>query len=130
MWIMLNNKPFDLSKMKEVSEVIELSTDYIKSSRTHNYNELFPYNSFNDIDKKEVSECVINDKKKTFGYFFYINVVAYAQCYRNGSINGVEQYIKKHYSTMYETREAAQASLEHFLFETNGILSNLTKINI
>lgn len=30
MWIMLNNKPFDISRIKKVSEVIPISGEFIK----------------------------------------------------------------------------------------------------
>jgi len=129
MWIMLNNKPFDLSKMKGVSGVIEISTDYIRNS-TGNYRDNFPYDDFTIEYQKEISNCLLNGEDKIFGYCFKIDVIVYIQRYLNGSDNGITQRICKKYSSVYKTKEAAQTALEHFLFETNGILNNLLKINI
>jgi hypothetical protein len=129
MWIMLNNEPFDLSKMKGVSGVIEISTDYIKNCKG-NYRDNFPYDNFTIEQQKEIKDCLINGENKIFGYCFKIDVIVYIQRYLNGSDNGITQGISKKFSSVYKTKEAAQTALEHFLFETNVILNNLPKINI
>lgn len=67
---------------------------------------------------------------KVWGYLFYIKELTGVQCYLNHSMNGVNYVIKKRYSKVYSTKEAAQAALDHLLFEMNEIYNKLVKVEI
>lgn len=45
-------------------------------------------------------------------------------------MNGVNYVIEKRYSKVYSTKEAAQAALDHLLFEMNEIYNKLVKVEI
>lgn len=129
MWIMLNNKPFDISRIKKVSEVIPITGEFIKrniwESRGIDLSGEFPEEVIkSNMEGDEVS------LSKIYGWFFYIERIEYFQRYLNSCSNGVEQRLKIIKSSIYASEEAAITALEHFLFEINNILSNLPKINI
>ena len=71
-----------------------------------------------------------NNLNKVWGYFFYIKELTVVQCYLNNYANGVNYAIEKRYSKVYSTKEAAQAALDHLLFEMNEIYNKLVKVEI
>lgn len=129
MWIMLNNKPFDLSKMTNVSGVIEVTAHFLKKSSEDKRN-LDTYSLLSAEERNEMYNSLRDNTNKVFGYCFIISVSVDTQRYLNGSSNGISRDIKEISSSLYKTKEDAQTALEHFLFETNGILNGLPKINI
>lgn len=139
MWIMLNNRPLDISKIEGISEVITLDSKYFVQQKE---------NSWSSFTKPEINlyelklpeellkttfEVLKEDAKKdnkVWGYLFYIKELTGVQCYLNHSMNGVNYVIEKRYSKVYSTKEAAQAALDHLLFEMNEIYNKLVKIEI
>lgn len=139
MWIMLNNKPLDISKIKGVSGVITLDSKYYVSQKELNWNNLgIPEVDFYEIKlpenlSKTPFEVLKEDAKKdnkAWGYFFYIRELVAVQHFSGHNANGVNFKIEKRYSKVYSTQKADQTALEHFLFETNSIISSLPKIEI
>ena len=140
MWIMLNNRPLDISKIEGISKVITLDSNYYVKERSKDANNLF-YKSevdFNQLnlpkelrmtpDKVLIGDA--NNLNKVWGYFFYIKELTGVQCYLNHCANGVNYVIEKRYSKVYSTKEAAQAALDHLLFEMNEIYNKLVKVEI
>lgn len=139
MWIMLNNRPLDISKIEGISEVITLDSEYFVEQKER---------SWNAYDKPEINlyelklpeelykipfEVLKEDAKKdnkVWGYLFYIKELTTVQCYLNHSANGVDYVIEKRYSKVYSTKEAAQAAIDHLLFEMNEIYNKLVKVEI
>lgn len=139
MWIMLNNKPLDISKIKGVSGVITLDSKYYVTQRELNWNNWgIPEVDFYEMKlpenlSKTPFEVLKEDAKKdnkAWGYFFYIIELIAVQHFSGQAADGVNFKIEKRYSKVYSTQQAAQTALEHFLFETNNIISSLPKIEI
>lgn len=139
MWIMLNNKPLDISKIKGVSGVITLDSKCFVRQRELSWSEyakpefdLYKLKLPEELYKTSFEVLKEDAKKdnKVWGYFFYIKELTEIQCYLNGGMNGVNYKIEIRYSKVYSTQQAAQTALEHFLFETNNIISSLPKIEI
>lgn len=139
MWIMLNNKPLDISKIKGVSGVITLDSKYYVSQKELSWNNWgIPEVDFYEIKlpenlSKTSFEVLKEDAKKdnkAWGYFFYIRELVAVQHFSGHNANDVNFKIEKRYSKVYSTQQAAQTALEHFLFETNNIISSLPKIEI
>lgn len=140
MWIMLNNRPLDISKIEGISEVITLDSNYYVRERNKDANNLF-YKSEVDFNKMNLPKelCMTPDKvliedannlNKVWGYFFYIRELTAIQYYSNRGMNGVNYVIERRYSKVYSTKEAAQAALDHLLFEMNEIYNKLVKVEI
>lgn len=139
MWIMLNNRPLDISKIEGISEVITLDSKYFveqkeKSWSTFNKPEINLYElKLPEELRKTPFEVLKEDAKKdnkAWGYLFYIKELTGVQCYLNHAMNGVNYVIEKRYSKVYSTKEAAQAALDHLLFEMNEIYNKLVKVEI
>lgn len=139
MWIMLNNRPLDISKIEGISEVKTLDSKYFVEQKelswsTYNKPEINLYElKLPDELRKTSFEVLKEDAKKdnkVWGYLFYIKELAGVQCYLNHSMNGVNYVIEKRYSKVYSTKEAAQAALDHLLFEMNEIYNKLVKVEI
>lgn len=140
MWIMLNNRPLDISKIEGISEVKTLDSKYFVEEKLKDDNNLY-YKSEVDFNKLDLPKelkmtpwrTLCGDAKKDnkiWGYFFYIRELTSVQCYLNDSMNGVNFRIEKRYSKVYSTKEAAQAALDHLLFEMNEIYNKLVKVEI
>lgn len=139
MWIMLNNRPLDISKIKEISEVKTLDSKYFLEQWDNKYYNLrIPEIN---IDKLKVPDELRNTKygdlqkdakggNKVWGYFFYIRELTQVQSYLNGVANGVDRAIEKRYSKVYSTKKAAQTALEHLLSEINEVYNKLVKVEI
>lgn len=131
MWIMLNNRPFDLSKMDGVSGVIRVTPKLIKDDLGKENAQLNIFNSFDESKRTKIYDSIkTKNFDETLGYFFFLKERIFIQRYLNSASNGICQRQSFILSKIYESEEAAQTALEHFLFEINGILSNLPKINI
>lgn len=139
MWIMLNNKPLDISKIEGISEIITLDSKCFVKQRELSWSDYVkPEFDFYKLElPKELRETPFEILKedakkdnKIWGYFFYIKELTGVQCYLNRSMNGVNYKIKKRYSKVYSTKEAAQTALDHLLFEMNEIYNKLVKIEI
>ena len=140
MWIMLNNRPLDISKIKEISEVITLDSKYLVSQldlEESNWGEpeikiwgnIRLPDEFYKITKKGLREDSKNENK-IWGYIFYIKEEITIQRYLNRASNGIDSGVSKRYSKVYTTKEAAQTALEHLLFEMNEIYNKLVKVEI
>lgn len=141
MWIMLNNRPLDISKIKGISEVKTLDSKYFLAQcekRDFHYEYDKP-----EIDTKrmKIPEELMNMKRcdlkkdaegenKVWGYFFYIREIVCVQAYKNGFDNGVHYTIEKIYSKVYSSKEQAQTALEYLLSEMNELYNKMLKVEI
>ena len=104
MWIMLNNKPLDISKIKGVSGVITLDSKYYVSQKELNWN----YWGIPEVDFYEIKlpenlsktpfEVIKEDAKKdnkVWGYFFYIRELVAVQHFSGHNANDVNFKIEK-----------------------------------
>lgn len=105
MWIMLNNKPLDISKIQGVSKVITLDSKYFVEEKLKDANNLY-YKSEVDFDKLDLPKelkmtpwgTLCEDAKKdnkVWGYFFYIRELVAVQHFSGHAANGVNFEIKK-----------------------------------
>lgn len=139
MWIMLNNRPLDVSKIEGISEVIKIDIIYCVKQLERKHSGVDTeidiniirkillkndYSTLKDLKNKAEKDNVI------FGYIFYIKECVMRQKFLNGVFNGIENKINKRYSKLYSTEEAAKANLEHLLFEINEIYNKLVKVEI
>lgn len=138
MWIMLNNRPLDISKIEGISEVITLDSKYFVQQKEDSWSS-FTKPEINLYELKLPEELIKTpfevlkedaNKDKVWGYLFYIKELTGVQCYLNHSMNGVNYVIEKRYSKVYSTKEAAQTALDHLIFEMNEIYNKLVKVEI
>lgn len=139
MWIMLNNRPLDISKIERISEVITLDSKCFVKQREFSWSDYAkPEFDFYKLKLPEELcktpfEVLKEDAKKDnkiWGYFFCIKEITAVQCYLNSHMNGVNYKIDERYSKVYSTKESAQAAIDHLLFEMNEIYNKLVKIEI
>lgn len=136
---MLNNKPLDISKIKGISEVITLDSKFLieqwdKMGSDYDkpridLRDIKLSDEFKKLPKKDLREDA-KKENKIWGYIFYIREEIYIQRYMNYASNGVDKGINIIYSNVYSTKEAAQAALDHLLFEMNEIYNKLVKVEI
>lgn len=143
MWILLNNKPLDLSTIKAISEVKPLTLLDLYKAYGEDNNEFA--NELNKLFPKEVSiwdnmelyheyhkflEGTIPEVGKIYGYYFHITHTKTYQTMMNGTHNGLVWLNGYHISKLHSTKEDAQVSLDNLLTEINMQLSILTKVEI
>lgn len=119
MWIMLNDRPFNICEITGISGLITIDSQFLFKNR-----EALMFNHVDSIPENYLpEECrgrhlgelqkEIENNNTIYGYFFCIN-------YQRGT----------KYSKVYSTKEAAQTALEHLLSEINEVYNTLVKVEI
>lgn len=128
MWIMLNNKPFNVMDIKDISEVITLDSQYLYTVADGIPSVLLPETC------REKSICELRKEMESnnivYGYFFYISRYTTIQCYVNDIPQGTKRGTTQIYSKVYSTKKAAQTALEYLLSEINEVYNKLVKVEI
>lgn len=138
MWIMLNNKPLDISKIKGISEVITLDSKYfLEQVEKRDFNYEYDRPEIDTRNKKfkipqelmQIRMCDLKknaaEENKVWGYFFYLKEIVL-----NNRSSGINYIINKRYSKVYSNKEQAQKALENLLSVMNEVYNKLPKVEI
>lgn len=135
MYILVNGKPLDVIRIKEISSVITLdSKTYYNELRTTAFkNSYLPKlkmpREFLKLNNNDILDDIKNGNT-VWGYFFYIQYLEYMQSYLNNVANGVNTNLRKIPSRLYATKQQAQTALEYLLSEINEVYNRMVKVEI
>lgn len=123
MWILINNKPFNINNIISVSEVLKIDKDFYEKKYKYYYKVTSKLAEF--IEDKYPGYPENEEERlwqKIFEEEFYFFVISY--------LEPISKEIKYKVSGLYKNKDTAQTILNSLLQLMNEIYSNLPKINI
>ena len=130
MYIMLNNEPFDVSKINGISGVITLDSRYYVEFRKNL--QTIRANGLVDVYRMKMPKKLLTmsaqdieydavGNNTVWGYFFYIATKVSIERITNDCPNGMIETVRNIYSRVYDDKTVAQGVLENLIININEV---------